>query len=120
MKDNALDMNFFNIVISISQAAMMGMGKISNPQTNKVEKNLNIAKANIDILQMLKDKTEGNLTKKENEILTDTLTSLQLTYADEVKKGTTEEEEDKQGKPAEEEKKEEDSGQKSPAEESKE
>ena len=92
MNDNAVDMNFFNIVISLSQAAMLGMGKIANPETGKVEKNLNIAKVNIDIIQMLKDKTVGNLSKKEKELLTDTLANLQLTYADEVKADAAKEE----------------------------
>jgi hypothetical protein len=81
-----VDVNFFNIVVFLSQAAFMGMGKIANPQTSKVEKNMDIAKVNIDILQMLKEKTIGNLSKKENELISDTLTNLQLTYADEMKK----------------------------------
>ena len=57
-----VDVNLFNIVISLSQAAMMGLGKISNPHTGNIENNMDIAKINIDILQMLKDKTVGNLT----------------------------------------------------------
>lgn len=92
MNEKEVNESFFNIVVSLAQAAMMSMGKLSNPQTGKVEKNMNIAKINIDILQMLKDKTVGNLSAKENEILSDSLTTLQLTYADEVKKGDTEEE----------------------------
>lgn len=99
MGENDVDMNFFNIVISISQAAMLGMGKIANPQTGKVEKSMEIAKVNIDILQMFKDKTKGNLSKKENEILTDSLANLQLTYADEIKKEPSEKKEEE--KPAE-------------------
>ncbi len=86
---NMVDVNFFNIVMSLSQASIMYMGKISNPQTGKVEKNLKLAKANIDILQMLQEKTKGNLTKKENEVITENLTNLQLTYADEKKKEKT-------------------------------
>lgn len=102
---NQIDSNFFNIIISLSQSAAVAMGKISNSQTGKIEKNMIVAKGNIDILQMLKDKTKGNLTKKENEILSDTLTNLQLTYADESKKDSEEKqkkeekkEEDKEGK----------------------
>jgi len=81
-----VDVNFFNIVISLSQAAIVGMGKVTNPQTGKVEKNMPLARVNIDIIQMLKDKTKGNLTRKEEELITDTLTNLQLTYADELKR----------------------------------
>jgi len=86
MGDNDVDINFFNLVISLSQAAMLGMGKISNPHTGETDKNLDIAKVNIDILQMIKEKTVGNLSKKEDEVVGDTLANLQLTYADEMKK----------------------------------
>jgi hypothetical protein len=85
-----VDEKFFNIVISLSQSALVGMGKISNPQTGKVEKNMDLVRVNIDILQMLKEKTKGNLAKKEKEILTDTLTNLQLTFVDEQKKDSNE------------------------------
>jgi hypothetical protein len=102
--EDQIDINFFNIVISLSQAAIVGMGKISNPQTGNVEKNMDMAKINIDILQMLKNKTQGNLLKKEDEILSDTLTNLQLTFADEVKKDSQEKkvsEESKEEEPSE-------------------
>ncbi len=90
-----VDMNFLNFVLSLSQTALVGMGKISNPQTGKVEKNMGLSRINIDILEMLKEKTRGNLTDKEKEVLFDTLTNLQLTYADEKKKETTEAPEEK-------------------------
>ena len=96
--DAQLDFNFFNIVISLSQAAVVGMGKVTNPQTGSVEKNMELAKVNIDILQMLKNKTKGNLTKKEDELLSDTLANLQLTYADEAKKDTEKKEPEKEDK----------------------
>jgi len=88
MKDNKneqVDLNFANIVISLSQAAMIGMGRIPNPSTGNTKKDMNMAKVNIDILQMLKDKTKGNLSEKEEEILSDTLNSIQQAY-DETKK----------------------------------
>jgi hypothetical protein len=62
---------------------------------------------------MIKEKTAGNLSKKENEMLGDSLANLQLTYADEKKKDA-EEEKQKTGKEPKEEKAEQ------PAEEKKE
>ncbi|MFC2061438.1 DUF1844 domain-containing protein [Elusimicrobiota bacterium] len=88
--EEQIDISFFNIVISLSQAALVGMGKISNPQNGNIEKHMELARINIDILQMLKDKTKGNLTKKETEVITDTLTNLHLTFADEAKKDAAE------------------------------
>ncbi len=84
--EQQVNANFFNLVISLSQSAFVNMGKTSNPQTGKVEKNLQVAKINIDILQMLREKTQGNLLDKEKEVLNDSLTNLQLNYAQECKK----------------------------------
>ncbi len=86
MNDNSVDINLFNLVISLSQAAMLSMGKIAHPETGETTVNLDLAKVNIDILQMIKEKTTGNLSKKEDEVLSETLTNLQLTYADEMNK----------------------------------
>ncbi len=85
-KVNQVDEDFSNIVVSFSQTALVGMGKISNPQTGKVDKNLNMARTYIDMLEMLSEKTKGNLTKKEKDILESTVTNLQLTYVDEMEK----------------------------------
>ena len=85
------DPYLINLVISFSQAAIVGMGKISNPMTGKIEKNMDIAKVNIEMLAMLKEKTKGNITKEEADMISDTLASLQLTYADEKSKPHVEE-----------------------------
>lgn len=77
---------FLNLVISLSQAGMQQLGKIANPLTGKVEKNLDQAKSTIDILEMLKEKTNGNLTKEEAEMIGEVLANLQLNYVDEANK----------------------------------
>jgi len=88
--NDQVDAHFFNIVVSLSQSALFSMGKLSHPQTGKVEKNMDLARVNIDIIQMLKEKTKGNLSVKEKEIITDSLMNLQLTFADEMKKESSE------------------------------
>lgn len=95
--DEQVDENFSNMVMSFSQTALVGMGKIANPQTGEVDKNLNMARTYIDMLQMLSEKTEGNLTKKEKDILGSTVTNLQLTYANEMEESEeSDSEEDKE------------------------
>ena len=49
-----------------------------------MEKNLDAAQATIELLSMLKEKTKGNLTDNEGDILSDGLANLQLNYVDEV------------------------------------
>jgi len=99
-----LNMYFMSLVLSLSQAAMQQMGKITNPLTGKIERNLEQAKVTIDMLEMLKEKTIGNLVKEEEKLVNDTLATLQLNYVDEVKKGEKGQEEGKQEKQEEEKK----------------
>ena len=75
---------FLQFVMSLMQSGMMQLGKFMNPMTQKIEKDLLGAGATIDMLVMLRDKTEGNLTKSEGEFLTSAISSLQLNYVDEL------------------------------------
>ena len=50
-------------------AAWQGLGKIQNPATQKIERDLNNAKVSIDMLEMIKDKMKGNLTAEEEKRL---------------------------------------------------
>ncbi|MCG2677009.1 DUF1844 domain-containing protein [bacterium] len=85
-KKEELNYQFVSLVFSLQQAAMAQLGKIANPATGKMEKNLVQAKATIDMLEMLKEKSEGNLTDTEQKIILNTLDNLYLNYADEVEK----------------------------------
>jgi len=84
------NMHFLSLVISLSALAMQQLGKVNNPLTNKIERNLEQAKLTIDMLTMLKKKTQGNLTTEEEKLLHTNLANLQLNYVDELNKGTTE------------------------------
>lgn len=77
---------FMSLIYSLSQTIMVQLGKIANPATGKVEKNLLQAKATIDMLEMLKEKTKGNLTQTEEKMILATLQNIYLNYADETKK----------------------------------
>jgi hypothetical protein len=104
-KKEDLNYQFVSLVFSLQQAAMVQLGKIANPVTGKMEKNLVQAKATIDMLEMLKEKSKGNLTDTEQKIMLNTLDNLYLNYADEVATAegtekTTEGTEKKEEKPA--------------------
>jgi len=64
---------------------MLNLGKISNPITGKVEKNLIQAKMSVDILEMFKKKTQGNLTAEEEKFLSNIIADAQLNYVAETK-----------------------------------
>jgi sorbitol-specific phosphotransferase system component IIBC len=54
--------------------------------TQKIEKDVNAASATIDMLCMLREKTKGNLSKYEEDILANSISSLQMNYVDETEK----------------------------------
>lgn len=71
---------FIEFVMMQAQQAAMFLGRIPNPQTGKPEINLEIARMFIDQLEMIHEKTRGNLSNEESEILTRVLSDLQLTF----------------------------------------
>jgi hypothetical protein len=75
---------FLGLVHSFQAAAMQQMGKIMNPFTQQVERDLNQARLSIDMLEMLQERTSGNLTGEESRFLTHVLTELRLNYVAEV------------------------------------
>lgn len=77
---------FMYLVGSFEMSAMMAMGKIKNPITDKTERDLTQAQFSIDILDMLKEKTSGKLSEYEAKYLENTLGQLKLNYIDEAKK----------------------------------
>jgi hypothetical protein len=77
---------FMQLIIQNQQIAMMSMGKIKNPVTDRIERNLEHAKIYIDTLDMLLAKTKGNLSDYEEKFLIETLKDLKLNYVDEVDK----------------------------------
>jgi len=77
---------FMQLIIQNQQIAMMSMGKIKNPVTERIERNLEHAKIYIDTLDMLLAKTKGNLSEYEEKFLDETLKELKLNYIDEMDK----------------------------------
>jgi hypothetical protein len=73
---------FLNLVMMFSSAAMQQMGKLVNPATGKTEMNMEAAQFNIDLIEMLKAKATGNMDHDEETFLTNSLTSLQMTYVE--------------------------------------
>ena len=78
---------FMQVVMMFQGMAMQNLGKVMNPVTNQVDRNLDQAKNMIDLLGMLDAKTEGNLNDNEKNLLTHSLYELRMNYVDEIKKG---------------------------------
>ena len=94
-KDTAL---FMQLVMTFQAAAWQQMGKIKNPITDKIERSLDQARYSIDMLEMLKSKTKGNLSEDELKFVNHVLTELQLNFVDELNKDKTKAEEKEKAK----------------------
>jgi len=79
------EIKFSTIVFSLSSSALLHLGEIPDPVTNQLERNLSLAKQTIDILGMLKTKTEGNLDQEEADLLKNLLYELRMKYITAVK-----------------------------------
>jgi hypothetical protein len=84
---------FIQLIAMFQLAARQQMGKMVNPLTNEIERDLQHAKASIDTLEMLKSKTKGNLSGIESEFLDKILFELHMEYVDEVDRAAKEEKE---------------------------
>ena len=74
---------FTALLFSLHAAGMQQLGKIMNPLTGEVERDLEQAQATIEMLEMIKRKTAGNLIENENKLLARLLYELQMNYVDE-------------------------------------
>ncbi len=74
---------FTQVILIFHQSAMLGMGKIKNPVTQQIERNMVQAKQAIDIIEVLKEKTKGNLSPNEEKLMETVMTELRLNYVEE-------------------------------------
>jgi len=77
---------FLQLVIGLQQTGMVALGKLMNPMTRTIEKNLDAARDAIDVLAALETRTRGNLEPDEERVLRQVLTELRLNYVDELKR----------------------------------
>ena len=75
--------NFTNFVISLSTSALFHFGDFPEYEGGKAEKNLPAAKQTIDILDMLNEKTKGNLDSNETSLIQGVLYELKMRYVKE-------------------------------------
>lgn len=87
MNDNEQhQMLFVQLISSLHGAALMQMGKMKNPATDTIDRNLAQAEMTIEMLDMLKEKTKGNLSSEEEKFVSTVISEVKLNYVDEKSK----------------------------------
>ncbi|MBA4396298.1 MAG: DUF1844 domain-containing protein [Syntrophus sp. (in: bacteria)] len=77
------EVNFVNFILSLSTTAMYHFGDFPDPVSRKAQRNLAAAKQTIDILGMLRSKTDGNLDDDEKSLMDGLLFELRMRYVKE-------------------------------------
>jgi hypothetical protein len=71
-----------HLIFGFSSAALGYMGIQLSPEMPASEKNLPLAKQNIDIICMLQEKTKGNLTADEEKLISEIVSDLKVKFAE--------------------------------------
>jgi hypothetical protein len=74
------EIDFGTFVMSLASSVLVHLGEIALPDVEGLHANLPLAKQTLDILGMLQEKTRGNLTKEEGELLQNLLYDLRMKY----------------------------------------
>lgn len=88
MDPNELNVRFFSLVGMYASACWQQLGKTPDQADGTFSRDLKGAQSSIGMLVMLREKTQGNLTRSEEKLLNDTITALQERYAEEAEKGS--------------------------------
>jgi hypothetical protein len=99
---------FLGLVSQYQYLALIHLGKMVAPGAEKTERNLEAAKAMIDMLGMLESRTKGNLSSEEDRFLQQVVTNLRLNFIDESARPDESPEETEEPKGQDEQEKEED------------
>lgn len=74
------EVTFSTFIISLASSALVGLGEVPDPATGRVTRDLLLARHNIDVLEMLRQKTENGLDAQERGLLENILCELRLKY----------------------------------------
>jgi len=77
---------FMYLVRTFQSSAWIALGKMENPMTDKTEVNIEQASYYVNLLEMIQEKTKGNLTDFEEQMIINTVSELKLNLIDENKR----------------------------------
>lgn len=72
-------------ILSISSAAFMGLGIAPSPQGGELQIDLEMARQNIDLLELMYEKTRGNRTPEEDRLIEQLLFETRLKFVEKQK-----------------------------------
>ena len=86
-QNELLKIDFTTFLLSVASAAFMGLGIVPQEGQKKAEVNLELARQNIDLLELMNEKTKGNRTPEEEKLLQQLLFETRMRFI-EIQKQT--------------------------------
>ncbi len=80
------DQALMMLALNLQTGALVQLGKLADPQSGQMRRDLEGARLSIDLLDMLKAKTKGNAHPEVAGLLSRAAMDLKLNYMDELKK----------------------------------
>ncbi|MDC4224122.1 MAG: DUF1844 domain-containing protein [Candidatus Manganitrophus sp.] len=84
--EGSLPVNFSSFILSLATSALIHLGQEANPATGERSVELPSARQVIDLISLLEEKTKGNLTPEEENLLQQILFTLRLKFVEVEKK----------------------------------
>ena len=78
-------LTFTSFILSLGTTALANLGEVPNPETDQIEVSFEAARQMIDVLEMLRERTAGNLTDEESGLLARLINDLKLRYVEKVR-----------------------------------
>lgn len=80
------EVSFSTFVMSLNTSVLYHLGEIADPESGQKMVNIELARHAIDTLVVLEQKTKGNLTEEEAELLKNILYDVKMRFVNTVKK----------------------------------
>ncbi len=86
MDEGTQEFLFMKLIFQVQQLGFMGLGKLKNPVSFKAEINESQVKLSVEMLEMIKLKTKGNLSEKEEHYLDEVIREMKIGFVSISKK----------------------------------
>lgn len=80
------EVTFAAFIMSLNTSALFHLGELADPATGKKVVDLDLARHAIDTLVLIEQKTKGNLTEEEGQLLKNLLYDIKLRFVNSAKK----------------------------------
>jgi hypothetical protein len=80
IKATEKSMVFFDLLVLLRELVRSQLGIVADPKTGELHKDLVFARRLIDMIVVLKEKTEENLSEQEERVIDNLISELQMAY----------------------------------------